>query len=122
MASKGGHGTRWRVRSIVAAALVVTVLAGLFALWPAPVLGINGKVLQSSVGNSSLLGPDSCTPARRGAWTCSRWDNQFSSTVPYRVRVDGFGCWDATRVSRYAGEGGSPKQISGCIRILDFVF
>lgn len=85
-------------------------------------LGVDGKVLQSSVGNSSMFGPDSCTHASGGDWICSRWDNQFSGTVPYRVHVNGLGCWSATRTSRYAGEGGSAKHFSGCVRLLDFLF
>lgn len=122
MVAEEAPRSRWRVRLIVAAALAVAALVTLFALWPAPVLGLNGTVLQSSVGNSSLFGQDSCTRAPGGDWICSRWDNQFSGTVPYRVRVDGFGCWDATRASRYGGDGGSAKHLSGCVRLLDFVF
>ena len=101
--------------------LLAGLLLTLFAVRPAPVLGVNGKALQHSVGNSSLIGPDSCRQTPQGAWICARWDNQFSSAVPYRVSVGGLGCWHATRVGP-PGDGGSAKQLSGCLTLVDYIF
>lgn len=101
---------------------VAAVVLGLFGARPSPVLGLDGQALQSSVGNTTLLGlgDDSCDREGDGSWTCSRFDVGFSSTVGYRVRANGMGCWRAER-STPGGEG-SPKRLSGCVTLFDFVF
>jgi hypothetical protein len=110
-------------RVVIALAVTVAVFLalGLFAARPATVLGVDGRSLQSSVGNDFLFDlPDGC--GRDGdVWSCSRWESQFSGTVSYRVAVDDFGCWKAVRTG-YGGEGSSPKTISGCVTLYDFIF
>ncbi|HEY3435221.1 MAG TPA: hypothetical protein VGK41_06180 [Solirubrobacterales bacterium] len=111
----------WRKGLPGAAAAIVAVFAlGLFGARPAPLLGFDAKALQKSVGNGDLL-PDRCLRARVGnAWLCSRWESQLSSAVPYRVRMTRFGCWEAVRLGS-GGEGGSPKNLSGCVTLVDYL-
>jgi hypothetical protein len=100
--------------------LLFTAL-GFFMMRPAPVLGIDGAALQSSVGNGgSLFDSGPCRKVDDGAWRCERWDRQFSGQISYRVEVDGEGCWDANRVGP-PGEG-SDKHLSGCLWIFDYLF
>lgn len=90
-----------------------------FAMRPSAVLGVDGAALQNSVGG--FFGPSTpCRTLDDGAWSCGHPDRQMSGDVSYRVKVNGLGCWQATR-DGYAGEGGSPKHLSGCVTILDFL-
>lgn len=108
------------VLAISTVVLLFTAL-GFFMMRPAPVLGIDGAALQSSVGNGgSLFDSPPCRRVDGGAWRCERWDRQFSGQISYRVEVDGEGCWDATRVGP-AGED-SDKRLSGCLWIFDYLF
>jgi hypothetical protein len=88
---------------------------------PAPLLGIDGRSLESSVGNGGSLFGFQLEPCKKDgeAWRCWRWDDQFSGTVIYRVDVDGVGCWHATRAGP-AGEG-SDKRLSGCLWVFDYL-
>lgn len=82
-------------------------------------IGVHGKALQYSVGGGNLgfsMAP--CHPAGNEAWSCQRYDSEFSSTVPYRVKVDGLGCWRGERVVP-APEGDAEKHLSDCITIWD---
>jgi len=117
------HGRSWRNTGLAAAALVaLVVVLGLFAARPSPILGLGGGALQSSVGNDFLLeGSAPCEKVRSGAWKCSRWDNGHSGTVSYRVHTDGLGCWSATRIERFSGEG-SPKRFSGCVSLFHYLY
>jgi hypothetical protein len=109
-----------QVEIVLAATAVVFLALGLFGARPSTILGVDGGSLQSSVGNDFPF-EDSGDCERKGDdWTCSRWESQFSSRVPYRVEVDDFGCWEAVRVGD-GGEGGSPRAISGCVTLYDFV-
>ncbi|HWO82743.1 MAG TPA: hypothetical protein VNM38_03005 [Solirubrobacterales bacterium] len=109
----------------IAVALASTAAAflalGFFGARPATVLGVDGGSLQNSVGNSLIFdSPSGC--GREGqAWSCSKWDSGSSGAVPYRVKVNDLGCWQAVRVG-YGGEGGSPKRLSGCVTRYDFLF
>jgi hypothetical protein len=105
-------------------------LAGLFAfvllallLWrPAPVFGIDARVLASSMGasGSGTALPEGCHGLPDGRWVCVRHDRGFSSTVTYLVRVDGWGCWSADLFGPRSE--GAPTRIWGCIGALAYVF
>jgi hypothetical protein len=110
-----------RVEIALAATAVAFLALGLFGARPSTVLGVDGRSLQSSVGNDFLFEDSRACRHEVAAWVCSRWESQLSSTVPYRVEVDDVGCWQAVRVG-YGGEGGSPKTISGCVTLYDFLF
>lgn len=105
----------------IAGAAVATLMLGFLAARPAPILGVGGGSLQSAVGNGGFLGTEThpCERLAGGAWSCSRWDDQFSGTVSYRVKVNRLGCWKATRVGP-PGEG-SKRSLSGCVTILNYV-
>lgn len=108
--------TRWRLLLAIAGALA---LLAAFAFRPSPVLGVDGEALQHSVGG--FFGPDrSCVEIGDQTWECSHYDAQMSGAVAYRVKVSGLGCWQARRTG-FGGEGGSPRQLSGCLSITDFI-
>jgi hypothetical protein len=94
----------------------VLAFLAFFAARPTAILGVDGEALQSSVGGFSR----SCRQLHSDTWACSRYDSGFSGEIAYRVDVHGLGCWSATR-AEYGGEP-SPKHLSGCITILDYVF
>jgi hypothetical protein len=103
--------------AIVAAMLVL----GIFGARPAPVLGLNGVVLQDSFGSGLLgIGDDSCEPAPGGTWKCSRFDAGYSSVVSYTVKADWKGCWHVVLKGR-PGEN-SPKRRAGCVTLVNYVF
>ena len=114
-------GESRRTLGIVAlVALGAAIVLGVFGARPAPVLGVNGEALESSIGNGSFFGgPKSCG-RRAGVWTCGRWDSQLSGTVSYRVHLNGFGCWHAERVGP-PGEG-SPARLTGCVHLGNYFF
>jgi hypothetical protein len=113
------HRRPWRTLGITAAvALVAIVVLGTFGARPAPVLGVNGGALEHSVGGSPLFEPPACKRIDGGEWICSHWDDQFSSTVGYRVEVGSLGCWHAVRAGP-AGEG-IAKRLSGCVALSDY--
>ena len=108
---------------LVALGVVTAMFAlGLLGARPSPLLGLDGRALQSSVGNKVpyLPEPDPCERQADGSWMCTRWDAGFSGTVGYEVRADRLGCWEAERAT-FSGEG-SPKELSGCVSLVDFVF
>lgn len=111
---------RWMAIALLAPLASILVL-GLFGARPAPVLGLTGRALQSSVGNDIPILESShpCQPEPGGAWSCSRWDAGRSGTVPYRVTADGLGCWRAVR-DGYSGEG-SPKALHGCVTLGNYL-
>lgn len=115
------HGRQWRRVGLATATVTALVLAlGVFGARPSPLLGVGGKALESSVGNGGVfLDAAPCDRINADTWTCARWDNQFSSTVAYRVKVDDFGCWKAAKVGP-AGEG-SARRLSGCVSLLDYL-
>jgi hypothetical protein len=110
---------RWMLAP--AAIVAAMVVLGIFGARPAPVLGLNGGALQDSVGNSLLgVGDDSCDPEPDGTWECSRFDVGYSSTVSYTVRTDWKGCWHAVLRGRPSED--SPKRLSGCATLVNYVF
>jgi hypothetical protein len=116
-----GSGESRRTLGIVAlVALVSAVVLGVFGARPAPVLGLNGEALESSVGNLSFLtGDRPCLHRPDGSWSCTHWDNQLSGVVSFRVEVDGLGCWHAIQVGP-DGEGSSAR-LSGCVHLGNYL-
>jgi hypothetical protein len=114
-------GQPWRRLGITAAVIVIAVaVLGTVGTRPATVLGMNGEALESSVSNVRLLDASrSCGHRPDGSWMCTRWDEQLSGRVSYRVEVDGFGCWHARRVG--SGGEGSPARLSGCVRLGNYI-
>ena len=111
-----------QVAIALAATSAVFLVLGLFGARPSTILGVDGGSLQSSVGNDfPFEASGNCRQEKGRTWVCSRWESQFSSRIPYRVKVNDFGCWQATRLEG-GGEGGSPKLVSGCVTLYDFVF
>lgn len=108
-----------RLASIALGAAVAALLVlGLFGARPAPVLGMNGNVLQSAVGGVDVLSFEKEDCWRDDGWVCSVYDGQLSSTVLYRVDVGWTGCWEATRIGSSAG--GSPQKLEGCATLVNF--
>jgi hypothetical protein len=86
---------------------------------------VNGGALAEARHCSTRLGGGNlgssmppCHPAGSETWSCQRYDDGFSGTVPYRVETHGLGCWRAVRVGPNPGEG-ADKRLSGCITIWD---
>lgn len=108
---------------LILATGAAVVALGILGARPTPILGLSGAALGSSVGNGArTLGFSSgnCRQSPGGAWVCDRWDSQYSGSVPYRVEVDGVGCWKGLRLG--PPDEGSPKRISGCVNLSDYVF
>jgi hypothetical protein len=110
----------YEVRTVVivlAATAVTFLVLGFFGARPSAVLGVDGGSLQNSVGNDLIFESASgCEREGRG-WSCMKWDSGYSGAVPYRVKVNRMGCWQAVRAG-YGG-GDSPKRMSGCITLYD---
>jgi hypothetical protein len=118
---EGDSPRQRRLASIgLGAAVAALFVLGLLGARPAPVLGVNGNVLGSSVGGIGLLSVEKEDCWRDDGWVCSVYDGQLSSTVIYRVQVKWTGCWQATRVG--PSEGSSPKKLEGCASLVNFVF
>lgn len=101
------------------AGLLVLAFLTFFALRPTTILGIDGGALHDSVGGSVTGEP--CRHLHSQIWICPRSEAQGGSgNVPYRVEVDGLGCWNATRSGGYDPEAG-PKHLSGCITIANYI-
>jgi len=108
---------RKRSALAIAATAAGFLALGLFGARPTVVLGMNGHALQSAVGGYGVE-RDGCSRKGEG-WICARYVPEGSSVVRYRVDVDGAGCWTATRME--VGGGKSPKHVSGCATLIDFV-
>jgi hypothetical protein len=102
-------------------ALVLVLLAGLFAYRPSIVLGVEGMVLSNSVNGSSFSYHKPCRRLSGDTWRCPVLvgENRTSTPAryPYRVEVSRWGCWEAQRTA--AAFGNSPPTLSGCITLLD---
>jgi hypothetical protein len=100
-------------------AVVILLLAmGLVTARPAPITGVGGQALQHSVGGPDLgLANGPCQRRGKGDWLCRAYDSQASSTLPYRVKVRGSGCWTGTLIGPADRE--SAKRVSGCVTIWD---
>jgi hypothetical protein len=106
----------------VGVALALILLLGFFSARPAPILGVGGKALQQSVGGGGFgFLQRECERLAEDEWSCSRLDNQSSGSVSYRVRTRSLGCWTARREGKFAGEGGSPTRLDGCVNIFDYL-
>lgn len=118
-ADPGRHRRSLRTTAtMLGGALALLLIVGLLSARPTPVLGVDGKALQYSVGGGNLgLSVEPCEQLGDGSWRCSRYDNQFSGTVAYRVKVNGLGCWQATRIGA-PGEG-SRRHLDGCLTVWD---
>lgn len=114
--------SRRRVALVVCGIVAGVLVIGLIAARPSAVAGVDGEALESSVGNGGLpgFGLESCREIDGDTWSCSRWDNQMSGSIPYLVHINGLGCWKALRQGP-AGEG-SDKRLSGCVNVLDYLF
>jgi hypothetical protein len=91
----------------------------LFALRPAPILGVDGHALASSVIGGFLATP--CEHLQGYVWKCSLYVGLYAErpSEVYRVEVDGLGCWSA---GSFRGEGGLyPRGRSGCLTIVDYL-
>jgi hypothetical protein len=99
--------------------LVLLLVVGLVSARPTPIIGVDGEALQYSVDGGSLFDSQPCPHEANGTWTCAVYDNAYSSTVSYRVRVGELGCWTADR-SAPPGES-SPERLSGCLTVWDQV-
>jgi hypothetical protein len=123
--ARAAHPERYpgsaRTTAAAIGSIVLTIaVLGLFAAYPSPILGVDGKSLQYSVGGPAASGSlEPCRHEAAGTWACRRWDNQSSGAVDYRVTVGPLGCWAAMRVGG-PGEG-SPRRLSGCITIRDHI-
>lgn len=106
------------VAGVLAVSAAAFLALGLFGARPSAVLGVDGGSLQHSVGNSFIFGSESGCERSGRTWTCFRWDGGDSSDVPYRVKVNGMGCWQAVREGS-AGERDPAKRVSGCITLYD---
>ena len=106
----------------IAGGLALLLALAFFTARPTALLGVSRGALGYSVGGGGMGLPGEAGGCRRiggSAWTCTRHDKQFSSTVSYHVTVDGLGCWDADRFGP-PGEG-SEKHLSGCVTILAYL-
>jgi hypothetical protein len=104
----------WRLVVGVVVGFVLLFLAAFVAL-PVPP---GADALGTSVGNS-VLSSNPCVEEDKGVWRCRRADTGNSSTVPYEVTVSWLGCWEGLRLGPPAVEGGTPKEISGCVTLID---
>lgn len=97
------------------AALIAIAVVGLLAARPTSVLGVDGTALGNSVDDGVLVGSGDCTRLRDDTWRCTTWNTSGGGT-PYRVEVDRFGCWTASRI----GSRGE-RRSAGCVTIVDFL-
>ncbi|HEX2392961.1 MAG TPA: hypothetical protein VHI77_08585 [Solirubrobacterales bacterium] len=110
---------RIRLLLYLAGALALVVALGLFAWRPAPVLGVDGGALASSVLGGALTSP--CERLPQGLWRCDLYLGLYDEqpNAVYQVEVNRLGCWAA--LNRRATENGYPKHESGCLTIADYV-
>jgi hypothetical protein len=100
---------------MIVVCLALAVAFGFFLFRPARILGVQRAALTCSVGCSARL----CQRRADGDWRCFRV-NGSGDEIPYRVSIDGSGCWDASRLE--PDPEGSPRRLSGCLSILDYLF
>src|SRR6201999_321375 len=98
----------------LAAALGLSALAVavLFGLFPAAVLGVDGKSLASSVGAATGISKDGDCVTVPGGWRCRVEGEDGSGDAGrafYAVKVDGHGCWHARRIG-HAGVNLDPPS------------
>jgi hypothetical protein len=108
------------------AAIALVIVVGFFVARPAPVLGIDGASLESSLPHS----PFSSEPCHEGGgeWTCWVATREASGdSLPYRVHIHGLGCWTA-KPAPAAGRGWRQLvgregwgTLRGCVSLLDYL-
>jgi hypothetical protein len=108
--------TGWPVRPYLIAIGGSILAIALFMLLPTPLVGVDGRALGYSV---SVLSDDACQHGPHDAWICPYFPAGGSGNVSYRVTVNRLGCWTGTRLGHGPVEGDAPREISGCISILD---
>lgn len=121
------HAPRRGTRIIVASILSLGLLLGLVSailLWrPALLLGVDSKAVAYSLSGESgsilFRSVDSCDRIKRQQYDCFVVDTGGSSSVKYRVVVDGRGCWRATLTQR-GNEGQMPRRPASCISLWDY--
>lgn len=108
-----GTTARWLGGS---ATLILVI--GLLAARPTPILGVDGKALQHSVGGGILgSSTEPCQPAAGGTWNCDVYDDNVSGTVLYQVKVGDLGCWSAIHAD-WTGKR-TPRPLTGCLTFWD---
>jgi hypothetical protein len=104
----------------LACAMVLAVLV-LWAVGPAPLFGVTGGELYSSVseetGEAVSGGEEECEHVRRQVWRCELGS---SGGVTYVVEVNGDGCWKARRIDP-GGEHPLRRRPSACIGLDDLI-
>jgi hypothetical protein len=103
----------------MAATLAIIATFAFFAARPSWVLGTSATALEKSVGGGISEGLP-CQHLEDSAWECAGPDPQLFGIASYRVTVDTFGCWSATRIGN-AGRYGPIAQLSGCVTIFDYI-
>ena len=99
--------------------VALLLAVGLLAARPTPIVGVDGDALQYSVDGGSIVDLGPCPHEEDDTWTCSVNSYGDSSTVTYRVKVGGLGCW--TAVSTEPIGAGRPQRLTGCIDAWDQV-
>jgi hypothetical protein len=115
-------GSARKKRFAAAAGLSAIGLVVLFGLFPAALLGVDGKSLASSVGAAAGISKDGDCVTVPGGWRCrveGEDGSGDSGHAIYRVTVDGHGCWRAHRIGRAGTDLDPPSRASGCIRLLE---
>lgn len=108
--------SRGRPFAWIGAVLAAIVVLGLFGARPAPVLGVGGRALQSSVGGREF---EPCRQLEDRIWSCEHYDDMLSGGFAYRVSVNRGGCWTATRQE---GQGSpSARELRGCLTLIDYL-
>lgn len=96
---------------------VAVVLAGGFIARPAPILGVNGAVVERSLPHTGF-DAEPCTQVS-GGYLCGIETREASGDqITYAVKLHGRGCWTARPIERVRGEGWG--KLSGCITLLDY--
>lgn len=102
-----------KLLAIVLTLVSLAAIAGL-ALRPGTVIGVSDDALAESLARA--------TDARE-AGRCQGADERRSCVAgqgEYEVRIDDFGCWDATE-GKDSRRGDSSPGVSGCVTVLDLV-
>jgi hypothetical protein len=101
--------------------LVVTLLVFLFL----PAIGGASRAALSysvtrEVGAGVVFGSHGCFRAKGPGWRCHVEGSQgSSSTVYYRVTMDGDHCWQAIKTTRHEDAAPRKPRASGCVKFRD---
>jgi hypothetical protein len=103
----------------VGGTFALLLMIGFLAARPAPILGLEGKALQDSVGGLVAGPAKPCRPRGGAVWICAAYDREVSSMVPYWVKVGGLGCW--TAVAQFPAHLREPLRRSGCVTVWNYL-